>query len=103
MPSDISVHLQHVVPEINFTNISSSVTFKTIGSLGADVFLTSKDPVEDSPAWMNSTSNIPNAAGFTVAPATIIAVEKAGGILDAFYFYFYSFDEGNPVRLDLSN
>ncbi|TCD60941.1 Vacuolar protein sorting-associated protein 62 [Steccherinum ochraceum] len=96
MPSDIAVHLTHVVPQINFTNTSSSVTFQSIGSLGSDVFLTSMDPVETSPAWLNTTDNKPNAIGFTVAPATIIAVEKPGGILDAYYFYFYSFDEGNP-------
>jgi len=95
MPSDVAVHLTHVVPQINFTNISSSVTFQTIGSLGSNVFLTSKDPVEDSPPWMNSTQNKPDAIGFTPAPATLIAVEKSEGILDAFYFYFYSFDEGN--------
>ncbi|THH33205.1 hypothetical protein EUX98_g1011 [Antrodiella citrinella] len=95
MPADISAHLTHVVPEINFTRIANSVTFQTIGHLGADVFLTSKDPVEDSPAWMNSTFNKPNEIGYTVAPVTIIAVEKSGGIVDAFYFYFYSFDEGN--------
>lgn len=108
-PSDISVHLTHVVPQINFTNVSSSVTFQSIGRLSSEVFLTSKDPVEDEPEWMFSTENKPDEGGAggkvgrSGAPATIICVEKAGGtILDVFYFYFYSFNEGSDVSPLLS-
>ncbi|KAL4245139.1 Vacuolar Protein Sorting-Associated [Abortiporus biennis] len=96
-PSDISSHLSHVVPQVNFTNLTGSVTFQSIGGLPSDVFLTSKDPVEDQPEWMLSTENIPDANGKSGAPATIVVVEKSGGILDAFYFYFYSFNEGNAI------
>ena len=96
-PSDIAIHLLHTIPQINFVNISDSVTFHNIQNLGSDVFLTSKDPVEDDPSWMHSTSNKPDRFGFTRAPATIICVEKGSGIIDAFYLQFYSFDEGNTV------
>ena len=41
-------------------------------------------------AWFNGIK--PDATGFTPAPATIVAVNKPGGIVDAFYFYFYSYD-----------
>lgn len=96
-PSDVATHLDHVVPQINFTSISHSVTFQNIKHLGSDVFLTSKDPVEDQPSWMHSTENRPDEIGFSSAPATIICVEKDGDTIDAFYFHFYSFDEGNTV------
>lgn len=97
-PSDVSAHLTHVVPQVNFTNTSAAVTFGSISSFGEDVFLTSRDPVEDQPEWMLSSENKPNqTTGRSKAPATIIAVEKGAGILDAFYFYFYSFDKGNAV------
>ncbi|KAI0081663.1 hypothetical protein K474DRAFT_1587496 [Panus rudis PR-1116 ss-1] len=98
-PSDISTHLTHVSPQINFTDVAPAVTFTNISALGADVFLTSKDPIDASPqpAWMVSTENKPDGKGRSGAPATIILVEKDGGILDAFYFYFYSFDEGNGI------
>ncbi|CAL1699081.1 unnamed protein product [Somion occarium] len=96
-PSDISTHLAHVLPEVNFTIVSDSIGFQDIGSLGNDVFLTSIDPVEDEPSWMLSTENKPEGKGLSGAPATIICIEKEGGILDAFYFHFYSFDEGNSI------
>jgi len=97
-PSDIAVHLTHVVPQINFTNTSTSVTFQTIGALPSDVFLTSKDPVEDQPSWMLSPENKPDARGLSRgAPATIICVEKPGDILDAFFFQFYSFNQGSTL------
>lgn len=96
-PSDVASHLVHVAPEVNFTAVSHSVTFRSIKHLGGDVFLTSKDPVEDQPSWMHSTENKPDDIGFSRAPATIICVEKDDDIIDAFYFHFYSFDEGNTV------
>ena len=93
-PSDIATHLQHVTPEDGTDPVAGSVTFQTIGGLGSDIFLTSKDDPLASPqaSWLLGNGQ-PDATGFTTAPATIIAVEKPGGILDAFYFYFYSFNE----------
>ncbi|OBZ79234.1 putative vacuolar protein sorting-associated protein TDA6 [Grifola frondosa] len=96
-PSDIAVHLTHVVPEVDFDDVASSVTFTTISTLASDVFLTSKDDVLTQPAWMTSAVNEPDSNGHSGAPATIICVEKEGGILDAFFFYFYSFNSGGKV------
>lgn len=90
-PADIATHLQHVVPDNGFTKVANSVTFSTIASLGSNIYLTSKDDPFDDPAWIYGNGK-PDATGFTTAPATIIAVQKPGGIVDAFYFYFYSFD-----------
>lgn len=99
-PSDISTHLQHVTPEDGFTTVASSVTFANISTLGSDIFLTSKDDPLASPqaSWLLGNGQ-PDATGFTTAPATIIAVEKPGGILDAFYFYFYSFNEAQASSI----
>lgn len=33
----------------------------------------------------------------SAAPVIIVWTEKEGGIVDAFYFYFYSFNLGNTV------
>ncbi|THH00127.1 hypothetical protein EW026_g2352 [Hermanssonia centrifuga] len=92
-PADVATHLTHVVPEVNMSKIANSVTMSTISGLASDVFLSSLDPLNSNPSWFGGNGP-PDASGLTSAPATIIAVEKPGGIIDAFYFYFYSFDEG---------
>jgi hypothetical protein len=98
-PSDITTHLQHVTPEQNGTNLASSITIDSLSSYGPDVFLTSKDDVTnaDQPTadWLLSNYGKPSTGGKSAAPATIIAVQKSGGIVDVFYFFFYSWDLGN--------
>jgi hypothetical protein len=98
-PSDVATHVQHVVPEVNFAPVAPSVTLENISSLAGNVYLTSKDNVENNPAWLLSALNEPTSTGYSAAPATIIAVQKSGGIVDAFYFYFYSYNHGNKYVL----
>jgi hypothetical protein len=93
-PSDIATHIQHVVPKINGTALASSVTLETVSQYNGNTYLTSKDKQINHAkiAWMTSTYGKPDSSGVSAnAPATIIAVEKNGGVLDAFYFYFYSY------------
>ena len=40
---------------------------------------------------------MPDPAGYSPAPAILVLVDKGHGILDAFWFYFYSFNLGNTV------
>jgi len=75
--------------------VADNVTPQTLNTLPTTVYLTSKDNVEDDPAWLLSAENTPTNSGYSAAPATIIAVEKDGGIMDVFYFYFYSYNHGN--------
>ncbi|PHH83349.1 hypothetical protein CDD82_1862 [Ophiocordyceps australis] len=39
----------------------------------------------------------PDAAGYSRAPAVLILVDKGSGIVDAFWFYFYSYNLGQTV------
>ncbi|KAI0654472.1 hypothetical protein C8Q70DRAFT_1058397 [Cubamyces menziesii] len=98
-PSDVAEHVKHMVPEVDFAAVAPAVTLQNISSLGSDVFLTSIDDVSKAtqPAWVTSDVGKPDASGLSAAPATIVLVEKDGGILDAFFFYFYSFDHGGKV------
>lgn len=96
-PSDVAEHLTHMVPETDFSAVAQEVTLETVGGLGSDVFLTSKDDVTKQPAWITSAVGKPDASAKSAAPATIVLVEKDGGVLDAFFFYFYSFDHGGKV------
>ncbi|KAI0354618.1 hypothetical protein OH77DRAFT_1590398 [Trametes cingulata] len=96
-PSDVAAHLTHVVPQVDFAAVAPEVTMQNVSALGSDVFLTSRDDVTKQPAWLMNAEGKPDASGHSSAPATIVLVEKTGGILDAFFFYFYSFDHGGKV------
>ncbi|GAW21501.1 hypothetical protein ANO14919_110220 [Xylariales sp. No.14919] len=41
--------------------------------------------------------NKPNEEGYSRAPATLILVDKGSGIVDAFWFFFYSYNLGQTV------
>lgn len=98
-PSDITTHFSHVTPQINRTNVATSVNAASLATFGSNVFLTSKDDVTDvdqpTEEWLLSAYGKPGSDGASKAPATIIAVQKENGIVDVFYFHFYSWDLGN--------
>ena len=91
---------------------------------GRNVYLTSDDNVEERPDWLGGQKNIPDTpeeyfsstgrgkhphanprmekksppvGGHSDAPAVLIVVDKGHGIVDAFWFYFYSYNLGNVV------
>ncbi|KAF7908434.1 uncharacterized protein EAF01_004189 [Botrytis porri] len=43
------------------------------------------------------SSGKPDQSGYSPAPATLIIVDKGHGIVDAFWFYFYSYNLGTTV------
>ncbi|EIN04767.1 hypothetical protein PUNSTDRAFT_92710 [Punctularia strigosozonata HHB-11173 SS5] len=105
-PADIADFVTHVTPQVNFDAIPPSpVTLENVATLNSSVFLTSNDFVEDDGGhdWLTNAANIPDETGYTPAPATIVAVEKPGGILDAFYFYFYAFDHAAFLDIPFGN
>lgn len=92
---------------------------------GRFVYLKSDDNVEERPDWLGGEKNIPdeteksfgNVPGSTLrtqrpltkgdggqvhggrsdAPAVLVVVDKGNGIVDAFWFFFYSYNLGNLV------
>lgn len=122
-PSDIAEHLSHVTPNLNYTPIQATSINPNLTNLdhlneysrGRYIYLKSDDNVEERPDWLVSKKNIPNASyhenasvfkesytnerqsGRSDAPAVLIVVNKGRGIVDAFWFYFYSYNLGNIV------
>ena len=95
-PSDVKSHLEGVIPEINFKAVGPSPTLQTLSSLPNNVSLTAKDSIlKHNTAFYTTIYGKPDGSGLSGAPGTIIVVEKSGGIVDAFYFYFYSYNLGN--------
>ena len=102
----------------NLTNLDQLNLFEH----GRHVYLTSNDNVEDRPEWLGGEKNIPdefdydggdddedtkietlakkrksNGGGRSNAPAVLVVVDKGKGIVDAFWFFFYSYNLGNKV------
>ena len=122
-PSDIAEHLTHVTPNLNYTPIQAKSINPNLTNLdklneyshGRYVYLKSDDNVEERPEWLASKRNIPNTSargdikslranqrendqpGRSDAPAVLIVINKGNGIVDAFWFYFYSYNLGNIV------
>lgn len=132
-PCDIDEHLYHITPKLNFTPVQAGWQHPRLNNLsalnrweyGRHVFLTSNDNVESDPEWLMGEKNIPVAplppsrpsaahlpsegstekvqGGRSEAPAVLIVVNKGHGIVDAFWFFFYSFNLGNVVILRFGN
>ena len=91
---------------------------------GFNVYLQSNDNVEERPKWLAGRKNIPAKSADAVfdsgtpeqrplsseqekaserrpgrsdAPAVLVVINKPDGIVDAFWFYFYSYNLGNVV------
>lgn len=61
-----------------------------------DVFLTAKEDWLNDPDWIIGSA--PDADGLASgAPATLIVMDKGNGWVDAYWFYYYPFNEGPPI------
>lgn len=111
-PSDAAEHLFHSSLRLGADQheLPWNLSLATIGRLndvsggssGHDVFLTSNDDPESRPEWILSRRNRPGynttaETDYSRAPTVLICVPKRDDILDAFFFFFYSFNEGNTV------
>lgn len=113
-PCDIADHLIHTTPHLNYTAIRGMEHDRTVDNLhelnklGWYTYLQSDDNVEERPKWLGGASNIPSTpskgssnhshpGGHSSAPAVLVVIPKHDGIVDAFWFYFYSYNLGNKV------
>ncbi|MCJ1261006.1 hypothetical protein MMC22_000870 [Lobaria immixta] len=103
-PSDIGAQLLHTKPEVNFAVVqgaTSPLTLDNLASLnglgGTNVYLTSVDDVTKNPAWLNGVK--PDGTGKTngAVSTAIIVNDHGSGNVDAFYMYFYAYNQGPPV------
>jgi hypothetical protein len=49
------------------------------------------------PGRLSSRGHKPDSDGFSQAPAVLVVVDKGSGIVDAFWFFFYSYNLGQTV------
>ncbi|KAI9717853.1 MAG: hypothetical protein M1828_007092, partial [Chrysothrix sp. TS-e1954] len=109
-PSSIGAQLQNTHPDLNLTAVPagsypSPLTLSNLNSLnsvansdgGADIYLTSNGDYTSLPAWLKGTT--PDSSGSTgsTISCAVITNDKGGGVLDAYYMYFYAYNQGNTV------
>ena len=101
LPSDIGAQLTNTNPTLNFTPITNAPNPLTLNNLnalnnlgGVNVYLTSKENVETSPAWIHGVK--PDSSGKTegAVSCAIVVNDHGSGKVDAFYMYFYAFNYG---------
>jgi hypothetical protein len=106
LPSDIASQLTHTIPEVSGvvdSNAPSPLTLENLNSLnsagngGVDVYLTSKEGIQALPAWLDGVRPDTSHKTEGATSCTIITVDKGSGGLDAFYFYFYAYNQGDWV------
>jgi len=105
-PSDMELHVSSTHPTINFTDVKGApepLSLKNLNLLnglgGEKIFLTSKENVIQMPKFL--VGQKPDTKTLQTKDAVscvIITVDKGNGTTDAFYMYFYTFNEG-PTAL----
>ncbi|KAF5384561.1 hypothetical protein D9757_006429 [Collybiopsis confluens] len=107
LPSDLLTHIQHTTPAINQVRIPGFDRKLNLDNLAGlnnlgepdEVFLTSNDSPTSSPfpSWLYGQG--PDSSGriHDAVPCIVILVEKGLRELDAFFFYFYSYDQGGNI------
>lgn len=84
-------------------NIPNPLTLENMDFVNnAFYYLSVDNPAQEPrPDWYYSTYGKPDSTGFSGGNVTVIAVNKTEaiepGVVDVFYFLFYSFNDGNDV------
>ena len=95
-------HLENTHPTINFTALTGGPDPLTLDNLnelnklgGEDIFLSSIEDVTTLPKFLHGQE--PNQVTYRTDNAkscVVIVVDKGDGIIDAFYMYWYIFNDG---------
>jgi len=104
----MGVHLANTHATINFKHVDQQPDQLTLQNLdllnrvivhGEKIYLSSIESLVTLPKWIRGKRPDPKTLQTTDAVSSVtIAVDKGDGIIDAFYMYFYSFNEG-PTAL----
>ncbi|EKD21190.1 uncharacterized protein L3040_000771 [Drepanopeziza brunnea f. sp. 'multigermtubi'] len=101
-PSDMQKHIENTFPAINSTAVSDAPkplnldNLNDLNTLGGEkIFLTSTEGLVKYPGFLKGQSPDPKTLASTGAKSTVIIVaDKGNGLVDAFYMYFYTFNDG---------
>lgn len=98
----MAAHVLNTHPTLNFTSVKDATEPLTLDNLndlndfgGESVYLTSTTLLTDLPKYLKGKKPNKKTLQTENAVSCVIALaNKEDGILDAFYIYFYTFNEG---------
>ncbi|KAL8728867.1 MAG: hypothetical protein Q9166_005107 [cf. Caloplaca sp. 2 TL-2023] len=103
-PSDIGAQLAHTKPQVNFNVVNGApnpLTLDNLASLndlgGANVYLTSVDDITKNPSWLKGVKPDGNGKTNGAISCAVIVNDHGSGNVDAYYMYFYAYNQGNTV------
>ncbi|KAL8703987.1 MAG: hypothetical protein Q9201_002857 [Fulgogasparrea decipioides] len=103
-PSDIAAQLAHTEPKVNFSVVTGApnpLTLDNLASLnnlgGNNVYLTSVDDITQNPGWLKGVKPDGNGRTNGAVSCAVIVNDHGSGNVDAYYMYFYAYDQGNTV------
>lgn len=102
-PSDLGLHVASTHPAVNFAPVDvASLDLDSLDTLndlgGEEVYLTSNENLATIPQYLHRQApNKKTLQTENAVSAVIVVVEKGEGIIDAFYMYFYTFNQGPSV------
>lgn len=103
LPYDIVDYVTHfTLQNSKRTNITlGNVDLPNLGLLQAQssespLYLSALEDFSLEPEWLTGSKNLPDIETGTIenAPAVLIVMDKGNGLVDAFWFFFYSFNLG---------
>ncbi|KPM39835.1 hypothetical protein AK830_g6718 [Neonectria ditissima] len=105
-PSDLLDHVRRTTPMVNQKPVPGlpDLDLDNLALLndvdveaGQVVALTSNDDVTDLPAWLFGETPDESGRILNATPCVVVAVERGPRDVDAFFFYFYSYDQGANI------
>lgn len=101
----MALHIANTHPTVNFTAIPNSLSPLTLDNLdelnklgGENIFLSSTTDLTKLPEFLHGQAPDPVTLRTNDAISTVvIVVDKGNGTVDAFYMYFYTFNDGPKV------
>lgn len=105
-PSDIAIHVARTYPTMNYTAVdygSDPLTLDNLDSLnslgGSDIYLASTKDLTRLPKFIRGRKPHPKTLQTRRAKScAVILADKGDEIVDAFYMYFYSFNQGPSLE-----
>jgi Vacuolar protein sorting-associated protein 62 len=104
MPSDIATQVALTGPKINRVAVDKAPSPLTLDNLdqlnalgGKDIWLTSHEGIQANPKWFFGVAPDDNHKTTGLTSCAIVTVDKGNATVDAFYFYFYAYNQGNQV------